>query len=368
MKRPLVLLLLFFSFLMSLKAQQTSPELLDYLVKKNILTAGQADSLANVEKKRPAPKVFYLLDKVKVYGYAQLDYQYSGKDSVTDSFGVKRAITFIDGKITGNSGFIVQANLGPNPQFIEFYLDWNPCTYFNVRVGQMKVPFTIENLISQSVLENISGSQMCNALSGGTTDVIGSQGGRDQGAEVTGSLLKNGNMALIDYKAGIYNGNGINNATDNNRHKDIALWLMLHLSGMWAVQGSVYTGEGHYKSAGMADASASDHRRNRWSVGTVVETACLYVRAEYAAGNDGSIARRGGYVLINGHLPGKIDLIAQYDNFNQNTTDGYASDVRYQLGLNWNFAGRSRVMCHYVRAVDHDLSYNQILARLQVGF
>ncbi len=368
MKKILYTLLLIVSASVVAQAQQTSENLIKLMAKKQLISAKEADSLIAVEKKAEPAKTLYLVDKVKLFGYGQIGYQYSDTLAQREKYGVTRVITFIDAKLTKELAFQIQANLSSSTsQLVEFWMEWSPKTYFKLKAGQMKVPFTIENLMSLSVLENISGSQVINALAGGPTDVL-SCAGRDAGVQVSGSFLPYQKRNLIDYQIGLFNGNGINNL-DNNRHKDVAAWLMFNPTSFLKVGGSVYAGKNKYKTG--TDAVAIDHVRNRWSIGSELTTQYLYGRAEYVHGNDAGTDRQGYYVLMNGHVSKKLDLIGQYDYYNKNLNVSNNCFTNYQIGLQWNFFKRSRLQLHYVFKDNNKAGAkfeNVVLGQLQVGF
>ena len=94
--------------------------------------------------------------------------------------------------------------------------------YFNITVGQFKIPFSLENLTSTNKLELIDRSQAVEALAARGKDVIGNQNGRDIGIQVGGSLIKKRNGSLLEYRLGVFNGSGINMADTANEAKDMA--------------------------------------------------------------------------------------------------------------------------------------------------
>ncbi len=352
----------------AVNAQQTSENVLKLLAKKNIISAKEADSLITVEKKAVPAKNFYLLDKVKIFGYAHLGYNYTdnAKDTVRNSFGVRRIISFIEGKLTDNITFQIQSNLGPAPALVEYWMEYAPKTYFKLKVGQMKLPFSLENMMSQSTLENVTNSQVINSLVGGSTDVLGTanSGGRDAGIQVGGSFLPFQKRNLVDYQVGVFNGNGVNNV-DNNRYKDIVGTLSVNPLSFLKVSSSMYHGFAKYPN------TAVNHLRNRWGLGAEVTTKYIYGRSEYIHGTDANVNREGYYLLLNGHVCSKVDLIGEIDNYQKNVDIHNTHTTNYQIGAQWNFYKRSRLQLHYVYRDNNDVtkpSENAVLAQLQVGF
>jgi hypothetical protein len=368
MKKIVSPFLLLFITAFALNAQQTSENVLKLLVKKNVISAKEVDSLIAVEKKAVPAKTFYLLDKVKVFGYAHLGYNYSDKasDTVRNSFGVRRVITFIEGKLTDNITFQVQSNLGPAPALVEYWVEYAPKSFLKLKVGQMKLPFSIENPISQSLLENVTNSQVINNLVGGSTDVLGAanSGGRDAGIQVGGSFLPFQKRNLVDYQLGVFNGSGVNNM-DLNRKKDFVGTLAVNPLSFLKLSSSLYYGSAKYPNTKV------DHIRNRWGVGAEVTTKYVYGRSEYIHGRDASTNREGYYVLLNGHVCSKVDLIGEFDNYQKDVAVHSTRTSNYQIGAQWNFYKRSRFQLHYVYRDNNDVtkrSENAVLGQLQIGF
>ncbi|MFZ4454765.1 MAG: porin [Bacteroidales bacterium] len=366
-------LVFLFSILISLSvsAQSSSEKLLKLLESKQIITSKEADSLLKVEKQEQIDlKKTSAVENVRVFGYGHVNYQYSDTASLNNTYGIKCLFVVVDAKITKNLGFMIQTNLGPTPMLYEFYGEWTPKNYFRVKAGQMKVPFSIENLMSRAAVENITGSQTVNNLVGGSTDALGSQcgGGRDVGLQFAGSLIKYNKRDLVDYQIGVFNGNGINNM-DNNNSKDLVSWLMFHPTAKLKISTSLYFGEAKYKNKDLGETVASNHARNRWSVGAEMDSRYLFGRAEYISGKDASIQREGAYLMLIGHLPFNLDLMGEVDSFDKNTQTAANTYTNYQLGINWKFYKRSRLQLHYVKRDNNfGATENQILGQFQLAF
>lgn len=361
------------SLLISLSAtgQNTSENLLKLLEHKQLITTKEADSIRTAEKQeQQMAKKTAATESVKIGGYSHIGYQYSDTTKQNNSYGIKCVFVVVDGKITKNLSYMIQANLGPTPAFYEFYGEWSPKSYFKVKAGQMKVPFSIENLMSRSTVENITGSQTVNNLVGGSTDVLGSQhgGGRDVGLQFAGSLLKFNKRDLVDYQIGVFNGNGINNM-DNNNSKDFVSWLMFHPIAKLKICTSIYLGEAKYKSKELNESTATNHTRNRWSVGAEMDSRYLFGRGEYISGRDASFQREGAYLMLIGHLPLNLDLLGEVDSFDKNIHTAANTYTNYQLGINWKFYKRSRLQLHYVKR-DNNFGAieNQVLGQIQIVF
>lgn len=370
MKKGIFFLSLFFFFLSILHAQSSAENLLRLLEQKKVISTAEADSLIKVENGRVPAKTAFQAEKLKLSGYGHVGYQYSDTTSLNHTYGVKCVFLVLDAKLTKTLGFMIQTNLGPVPTLYEFYGEWTPKAYFKVKAGQMKVPLSIENLMSRSAVENITGSQTVNNLVGGSTDVIGAQcgGGRDVGLQFAGSLLPFQKRYLVDYQIGLFNGNGINNL-DNNNHKDLAAWLMFYPLQHLRINTSLYVGEATYKSKELGEAAASMHDRNRWSIGAESDNKYLFARAEFIRGKDSRFERQGAYLMLISHFCHNIDLLGEVDSYNKDIFGTKRTYTNYQVGVNWNYFKRSRLQLHYVKK-DNNFGANEnaVLGQWQIVF
>ncbi|MDD2798093.1 MAG: hypothetical protein PHV20_05825 [Bacteroidales bacterium] len=365
-----IFLVVIFSMQFSFLCAQSSESLLNFFKQKQLITQQEADSLMAIERKIEPSRTIMLVDKVKFMGYGHINYQYSDTSSLNHTYCIKRLIAIIDAKLAKNLGFQIQSNLGASAQLIELFIEWSPKQYAKLKAGQMKVPFSIENQMSLAVLENIVGSQAINNLVGGSADVLGvlGGGGRDIGVQLSGDLLHTQNRVLLDYKIGLFNGNGINNM-DNNNSKDMVGMLTFSPNNSLKFSSSAYFGTANYFCKDFGDTRPSDHERNRWSVGAELNDKLIYCRTEYLHGKDASINKQGFYVLSNVHVSKAIDVIAQYDYYNKNILATNRQYTNYGLGVNWTFCRRSRFQVLYLyKDNNFAKSENSILGQVQVGF
>lgn len=370
MKKVILSILLIWCVSAIVFAQSSTENLVRLLQTKQLISAKEADSLINTEKTVATAKTFFQAQKLKLSGYGHVGYQYSDTSSLNNTYGVKCVFLVLDGKISKSVGFMIQTNLGPTPTLYEYYGEWTPATYFKVKVGQMKIPFSLENLMSRSAVENITGSQTVNNLVGGSTDVLGAQcgGGRDVGLQFAGNLLPYQKRFLVEYQVGLFNGNGINNL-DNNSQKDVVGWLTFYPKSNLKINTSIYCGQTLYKSKELADLTAKNHVRNRWSLGAEWDTRYLLSRAEYIHGKDGPVNKEGAYLMLIGHLPYNLDLLGEIDTFNKDLQLNNRKYTNYQLGVNWNFYKRSRLQLHYVRKDNNFAKIeNAVLGQMQLFF
>jgi len=196
------------------------------LLAATVMTAGAQ------EKKSPA-----WISNVKLSGYGMLQYQCSTQEGAeSNSFNLRMARVSLDGRILGDFYWKAQiqfngntSTLGNSPRIVDLFAEWQKYSYFKVKLGQFKRPFTFENPMHPIDQGFMSYSQNVNALAGFNDRAGGhASNGRDIGLQVQGDFLKNGNgRNLIHYQVGVFNGQGIN-TKDVDQQKDIigGLWVM----------------------------------------------------------------------------------------------------------------------------------------------
>ena len=228
----------------------------------------------------------------KVSGFAQLRYDANFDKDFNiqkSTFFMQRVCLNFDGKITDKLTYRVGGDFVRQPALTDAYLKYTVCDAFVIQAGQMKIPFTIENQFNPAfdcelfdyatIIKQFAGYE------GGITG-IGALG-RDIGIQASGSLFKVENskgesFGLVDYRIGIFNGNGINNK-DNNLDKDIIGRVDFH---PWVKELTI-TGSyqnGSYKNDKVDTLVGVN---NRWSVGIQYKSDRIVFRSEYIGGETG---------------------------------------------------------------------------------
>lgn len=230
----------------------------------------------------------------KVSGFAQIRYDANfNKDFElnNNTFFLQRVCVNFDGKIIDKLTYRVGGDFIRRPALTDAYLKYTICDAFFVQAGQMKIPYTIENQFNPAfdcelfdyatVIKQFAGYE------GGITG-IGALG-RDIGIQVGGKLFETENgkgekFGIIEYKIGVFNGNGINNK-DNDNSKDVIGRLDIHpwikeltISGSY--QNGMYFNEVDPEKQGV---------NNRWSAGVQYKSERIVFRTEYMGGKTGRI-------------------------------------------------------------------------------
>ena len=217
----------------------------------------------------------------KVSGFAQLRYDANFDndfDLKNNTFFLQRVCVNFDGKFTDKLSYRVGTDFVRKPALVDAYLKYAVCEAFVVQAGQMKTPLTLENQFNPAfdceIFDYGTSIKQLTGYEGGVTG-IGALG-RDIGIQASGKLFS----GWVEYKAGIFNGNGINNK-DNNNRKDFIGRIDFH-PGIkeLTISGSYQNGEYICDSVMKGD-------NNRWSAGIQYKTDRIVFRSEYIGGSTG---------------------------------------------------------------------------------
>jgi len=348
-----------------------------------LLTIGMSYS-QNSENTVQKLKNAFQSEVFQLSGYGHLQYNISeypersfAGGRANHSIDVARALLFASGRLGENNqfGYVLVYDVGPNASLIELYGEWFKSKAVNLRFGQIKNTFTLENPVSLSRLETIYPSRPMSAMSGGGGDFnqyerdgrIVNKTGRDAGLQLYGLLFPDENFYRLEYYAGIYNGAGMN-VKDNNNHKDFIGTAYFNPSKELKMGGSVYLGKyPDYMQYYLLGHSLSTRR---WTVGAEYKSSHFNSRAEYIQSNDGDLRRNGYYgMILLKPVPDKWEFIGKYDYYNNDTFFGKNSIRDLTFGLNFYFAFLSRIQINYIYTDNQAIGGNHALAtQLQLFF
>ena len=258
----------------------------------------------------------------KISGYVQAGYQWSDN---TSTFFLKRVRLNLSGAIAPKIGYRIQMELCA-PRLVDAYVEYKPLRALNLKVGQYKVPFSIENTdYSPLGLELIDYPLALTKLMG-LDDLCGlSATGRDLGAMIYGGVIDRGSSTLINYDLAVFNGEGIN-SKDHNRSKDVASRLTLKPADGLQLSGSYYWGE------------YGDHylKRVRYGAGACYDRGDWVVRSEWIGGQTGTATSAGWYAVGGWRITQKWMPIVRYDHFVADLDDRNATtQTNYTAGVLW---------------------------------
>jgi len=290
-----------------------------------MIVLGIGAGFVSAEDTKESPAVT-AANALKLSGYAQL--LYTGQDSGLDGFTLRRARFSLSGELLKNVRFKLQFDAAKSPALYDAQIDFTLQEKASLRIGQFKVPFSLESLTSSSDLDTVNRSQPVSKLAPGQD--IGSSG-RDIGAAAYGKI------AFIEYTVGVFNGAGMNKA-DTNEQKDLAGRIVVRPFQFLAIGASVY--DGSYS----ASVGAAPVVRDRAGL----EMAFLYqgwsLKGEWIQAEDDQTMKRGWYFQAGYHfLPKTLQGILKVDSFDPDTAAAQDGTKVWTAGLNWFLSGKTKL-------------------------
>jgi phosphate-selective porin len=374
MKTYCVAILLFTSVM---AYTQSANDILILLVENNIISQHQADSLKNVavskQKEAEAARKSFPVSaarQIHLSGYTQIRYQALDEQAKNDGFDLRRARVDIKGNVNSFFSYRLQTDLTDNPRILDAYAEIKINDYLNITLGQFTVPFSLESLSSMSKYEVIDFSLVVDALTGRGKDVIGNQIGRDIGVQLGGSLLKSGDISLLEYRVGLFNGTGINISDTANEAKDVVARLIANPVKGLSVGISYYNGWGKAIEPA-ADFMGRSQTRNRMGAEASFTSKRWSFKGEYILGKDGTTDRSGWYAMAGYYaIPQKLELVGKYDTYDPDLDTVDNISTRIAAGLNYNFNNWSRIQAFYTfRNEEGESSNNNYLSvQVQIGY
>ncbi|MEP6709865.1 MAG: porin [Verrucomicrobiota bacterium] len=180
----------------------------------------------------------------------------------------------------------------------DIFINWHQFPEFNIKLGQYKAPFGLEQITPDTKLFTIERSQPTSAL---TPE-------RQVGVELWGKPLTNilpSQKELVTYWAGIFNGNGRNiSVNDNNEFMYVGRLEVL------ALKAKLFNQDASVKFGGDALSSRDEAGTNFAPVGNIAVNS----DGSLSSFNAPSAAERKAYSLDASLHLGPFDLIGEYLN------------------------------------------------------
>ena len=369
--------LTFFLLIIAETYSQSSNDILNLLILNKSISQQQADSLradaAIKQQEVDANKKSFLVSaarQIQISGYTQVRYQNLEEKGKKDGFDIRRARIDLNGNFTPYLSYRLMADFAASPKLLDAYAEIKLNDYFNLTIGQFRVPFSLENLIPVRKLDVIDFSQIVEALVFRGKDVIGNQNGRDLGIQLGGALVKNATRNIVEYRIGVFNGSGINIQDTANKAKDIAVRLVVNPFKGLSIGSSYYNGWGKaIKPSSSYIGKSQPH--NRFGMDISYSASRWGLRAEYIKGTDGSVDRGGWYALAEYYIiPQKLQVVCKYDTYDPDKSKSDNISTNYVGGFNYNFNQWSRIQAFYTIRQEEGPSVNNnyLSVQYQIGF
>ena len=373
-KLLIIVLILQTLSVVKLRAQSTN-DLLNLMVANKTITAEQADSLraeaAIKQQEADANKKSFFVNaarSMKLSGYTQVRFQQFDETGKINGTDIRRARLSLQGDVTPYWSYQFQVDFAGGARLLDAVADFKPVDYLNVSVGQTKIPLSFESQMSDNKTEANDRSQVVEALVARGKDVNGNHNGRDLGIMLYGAFLKINDKNVLDYRIGIFNGEGIN-VNDSNDAKSSAGRLIAHVMKGLDVGASYYSGWDRFSTT--KGEPTTNQERSRYGFDLNYDYKKFYFRGEYLQGKDGAISREGWY-LQSGYFiaKNKVQLLAKYDVYDPNMSKTGDMSTRYVVGATWFFNNWSKLALNYNFCEEEGASIKNNFASIQfqIGF
>lgn len=351
--------------------------LLDRLVEKGIVSTDEAagiraDAAIKTQEENAQKSKFGIesASKISFSGYLQILYTLDETAGVADGLKIRRARLDFRGNPAKNIGWRLQLDavqplssavssttkVVTRPVIIDAYIDYGLPNNVNFKIGQFLIPFSRENLESNTKLETINRSQVVERLVPGRD--IGAQG-RDLGIQLNGEADFGLEDKVVEYAIGLFNGNGIN-LDDSNESKDIAgRILFFPISGL-AFGASQYNGK----------YSSSEAVKTRTGVELTYVPGNFSLKSEYIMGIDGTTEKYGYYIQTGYKFTQALEAILKYDSYDPNkSVFGDKNDIA-TYGLNLFLNKWLKIQVNYETKTEEgaQIKNNTFLTQFQVQY
>ncbi|MDO8444729.1 MAG: porin [Deltaproteobacteria bacterium] len=335
----------------------------ELLVKKGIITKEELEAQAKKHS-------------MNISGYIQFQGSVIENNDVVsdeDGFRIRRAKLAVFGNAYEHVKFKLEANFAGTPALDDAFIEDDHLPYFVGRVGQFKVPFSLEELTSDTEILSIERSEVVKQIAPE----------RDQGisfsGDIPGGLLSysigafNGSKAkaATTYSIGSYN-DAAKNATKNDNDQLLyagrlvakpAGWIKVGVNGLTSTDGSG-SGEEDRTSYGI-DLQIKNPKR-----GCSLQGEYLNQRLE----KTGADVTSEGFYVQAGHfvVPKHLEVALKYEGYDADTAHRNRDDIRWTtVGLNFYIDGHdAKLMANYIFKNEGDDSYDNdtFLAQAQLRF
>jgi phosphate-selective porin len=360
---------------------QSNNDILNLLIQRNLISQVEADSLraedAIRQQQSESKRKSFNVTSTKLFqlgGYAQIRYQVDDQPGKIDGADIRRAYLDLKGAISPYWGYRFMADFANSPKVVDVYVDYKLNDYFNFTLGQFALPFSLESNTSNIKYDLIDRSQVVEALVNRSKDIIGrdtsakgnytNYNGRDIGIQVGGALLKVNDRAFVEYKLGLFNGSGINQA-DKNESKDIVTHVNINpISGL-------SFGVSYYNGVGFIGRPQANRKRERFGVDASFDYQRLSVRSEIIKGTDDKTKRQGYFVQTGYYiLDKKLQIVAKLDSYDPDIDVEDDSNTWYIGAINYNFNPSVRLQANYTFKEEEGkrIVNNLTSVQLQVSF
>ena len=259
----------------------------------------------------------YAQDLVQVHGYIQG--RFTDQEGTPDRLEIRRARLIVTGEPASNLSYRFQVDFAKSPYLMDASISYKLSTALSISAGQMKIPFSAESVISDDRNPPVSRSRAVLALSPGRDTGVQ---GRDVGLQTAGAFGAR-NRSWMEYSAGVFRGQTFVNAPKVHYNATAGRAIFHPVRGLSA--GADWYGS-FSAPAAMVKRREDLEAEYHWSK--------LLVRGEQIWARDGTLRRRGGYLLGAWRLSDRWEAVARADWLTKNAAKPDTASIAYITGGN----------------------------------
>ena len=248
--------------------------------------------------------------------------RFTDQQGTEDRLEIRRARLIVMGSPASHFSYKFQADFAKSPYIIDASMAYRFSSAVTVSAGQMKIPFSAESLLSDQLNPPVSRSRAVLGLSPGRDTGVQ---GRDTGVQVSGSLLSYRKAPLVEYSAGVFRGQTLIYSPKVHYNATAARFAAHPVHGL-SLAADWY---------GSFSAPVHQEKRREELEGEYIRGS-LTVRAEQFWARDGSLQRRGGYLLGDWTLTRNLEVLTRADWLTPDTHKTNNTSVAYIAGANYS--------------------------------
>ena len=257
----------------------------------------------------------------QVHGYIQG--RFTDQLGTSDRLEIRRARLILFGDPLPKFSYRFQVDVAKKPYLMDASIAYRLAREFTVSVGQMKIPFSAESIISDDRNAPVSRSRVVLALAPGRDTGVQA---RDVGAQVSGTFGSGGRR--LEYAAAVFRGQTFVLAPKVH-YRAIAGRLIARVQGL-------SFGADWY---GSFNTTPGTPPKRREGIEGEYSRGRADIRAEQIWARDGHLQRRGGYLLGVWRVSSCWEVLARSDWLTTNVNAPNTASVGYIGGANLFLGG-----------------------------
>lgn len=298
---------------------------------------------------------------IKVSGYIQAYYGWFEGSSNKDTFDLRRGFLTLDGKSDKNIDYRVQVDVVADTKILrDAWVKYNGFSFFTIKVGQFKIPFSHEQLTGSSSLYTIERSKVATILSY---------------AYDIGILLEgNTGNSKVAYAAALVNGTGSNTA-DTNDNKDFVGRIVMEPFKADDTTVLKNLSLGCYFQTGR-QAIIGNNEGSRKSFGSLLmytydnfKIISEYIYQDMEQIDRKSIYSDGWYIMGIDSFNPRFQGVVEFEEYDPNRKAGEDKEYVVTLGINWFAVENVKIQANYrIKTEQASIDNNEFLLQTQVKF